>query len=345
MIKMRMALVSILLIAGMFFAVAQPADSGRASTAAENLRAGIRLLADGQYSAALAAFDSLMLDPGAKELRADGAYWAVMTHLAAGNPGLAEKTIETFLVSFPGHPKTADLLYQQGRAAFLQNDYERSLRSFQSYIAAYSSGEYVPAAVFWSGESLYFLGRLSEAEKLYKAIGDRYPQSIKAEAAQYRLALIQFKYREDELLTLLKWSHEESLRTIEEFQRREKAYEQALAVYQRRFGEVRRDIAETQLSLEDQLIAMKTATDELARRIQDKDARIAELEKRLELVVREKAAQAEILAEIPSQGVPGGKDSVSGQNAELLVLKERALALFEFYAEKLANEASGGGAK
>jgi tetratricopeptide (TPR) repeat protein len=113
------------------------------------------------------------------------------------------------------------------------------------------------------GESLYFLGRLPEAEKLYKAIGERYPDSVKAEAAQYRLALIQFKYREDELLTLLKWSHEESLRTIEEFQRREKAYEQALAVYQRRFGEVRRDIAETQLSLEDQLIAMKTTIDEL----------------------------------------------------------------------------------
>ncbi|OHD82714.1 MAG: hypothetical protein A3J97_16640 [Spirochaetes bacterium RIFOXYC1_FULL_54_7] len=340
-----MALVSILLIAGMFSAVAQPASNSRASTAAENLRAGIRLLADGQYSAALAAFDSLMLDSGAGEMRAEGAYWAVMTHLAAGNPGLAEKTIETFLVSFPGHPKTADLLYQQGRAAFLQNDYERSLRSFHSYIAGYAEGEYVPAAVFWSGESLYFLGRLSEAEKLYKAIGERYPDSVKAEAAQYRLALIQFKYREDELLTLLKWSHEESLRTIEEFQRREKAYEQALAVYQRRFGEVRRDIAETQLSLEDQLIAIKTTADELTRRIQDKDARIAELEKRLELVDRERVAQAEILAELPAPDTIEETMSISGQNAELLALKERALALFEFYAGKLADEASGGRTK
>lgn len=339
--KMRCALISILLMAGVFSVASQATDGARASTAAENLRAGIRLLADGQYSAALAAFDSLMLDSGAGELRAEGAYWAVMTHLAAGNPALAEKTIETFLISFPGHPKTADLLYQQGRAAYLQNDYERSLRYFQSYIASYPQGENLPAAVFWSGESLYFLGRLPEAEKLYRAIGERYPDSVKAEAAHYRLSLIQFKYREDELLTLLKWSHEESLRTIEEFQRREKAYEQALSVYQRRFGEVRRDIAETQLSLEDQLIAMKTATDELQRRIQEKDARIAELERRLDVTGKEKAAQAEALAKL---SIPDAAPSspASSQSTALLIMKEQALGLLEFYIEKLAEEASGG---
>jgi TolA-binding protein len=342
--KMRMVLVSILLIAGLSSLAAQAADSTRASTAAENLRAGIRLLADGQYSAALAAFDALMLDSGAGELRAEGAYWAVMTHLAAGNPSLAEKTIETFLISFPKHPKTADLLYQQGRAAYLQSDYERSLRYFQAYITGYPQGEYLPSAVFWSGESLYFLGRLPEAEKLYKAIGERYPDSVKAEAAHYRLSLIQFKYREDELLTLLKWSHEESLRTIEEFQRREKAYEQALSVYQRRFGEVRRDIAETQLSLEDQLIAMKTASDELQRRIQQKDARIAELEKRLELADRERAAQAETLAKLPVVDTSTTEPTL-GLSNDLLVLKERALGLLEFYVEKLADEAPGGRSK
>jgi TolA-binding protein len=339
-----MGLVPILLIAGMFSVAAQATGSIRASTAEENLRSGIRLLVEGQYSAALAAFDTLMLDPGAGEIRAEAAYWAVMTHLAAGNPSLAEKTIETFLVSFPGHPKTADLLYQQGRSAFLQNDFGRSLRYFQSYITGYPQGEYLSAAVFWSGESLYFLGRLPEAEKLYKAIGERYPDSVKAEAAQYRLSLIQFKYREDELLTLLKWSHEESLRTIEEFQRREKAYEQALSVYQRRFGEVRRDIAETQLSLEDQLIAMKTASDDLQRRIQQKDARIAELEKRLELMDKEKAAHADALGGLPSSAVSSG-EAGPGMNTELLVLKERALGLLEFYVEKLSDEALGGRSK
>lgn len=342
--KLRIGLVSILLIAGLFSVAAQAADSIRASTAAENLRSGISLLADGKYSAALVAFDTLMLDSRAGDMRAEAMYWAVMTHLAAGNPALAEKTIETFLISFPGHPRTADLLYQQGRSAFLQNDFERALRYLQSYIAGYPQGEHLPSAVFWSGESLYFLGRLPEAEKLYKAIGERYADSAKAEAAQYRLSLIQFKYREDELLTLLKWSHEESLRTIEEFQRREKAYEQALAVYQRRFGEVKRDIAETQMSLEDQLIVMTTASDDLQRRIQQKDARIAELEKRLELVEKQRAAQAETLAGIPSSGVsPGGPGS--GQKVELLALKERALGLLEFYVEKLAAEAPVGRSK
>ena len=99
------------------------------------------------------------------------------------------------------------------------------------------------------------------------------------------------------------------------------------------------------MSLEDQLIAIKTTADELTRRIQDKDARIAELEKRLELVDRERVAQAEILAELPAPDTIEETMSISGQNAELLALKERALALFEFYAGKLADEASGGRTK
>ena len=271
MMSIRTAAVATLLSLAVATVIAQPADAVRAG---DELRRGIELFANSRYAEALPIFDALYMNPSAGPLRADGAYWSVMTLLAAGDPAAAEKVIESFISSFPGHDRTAELMYQKARAAFLQKDYERSLRSFQAYMAANPRGEFLPATVFWSAESLYSLGRLSDAEKLYRTIGEKYPDSIKAEAARYRLSLIQFKYREDELLTLLKWSHEESLRIIEEFQRRERAYEQALEVYQKRYGEAQRGVAQTQASLEEQVASLKLAMDDLAKRLQDKDVQI-----------------------------------------------------------------------
>jgi len=305
----------------------------------DDLRRGIELFANARYAEALPIFDSLFLDPYSGSLRAEGAYWSAMTLLASGDPAAAEKVIESFLAAFPGHERTPEMIYHKARAAFLRKDYERAISGFQSYIAAFPAGDQVSASVFWSAECLYSLGRLTDAEKLYRTIGERYPDSVKAEAARYRLNLIQFKYREDELLTLLKWSHEESLRIIEEFQRREKAYEQALEVYQKRYGEAKRGVAQTQASLEDQVSSLKLAMDDLAKRLQEKDATVVELERML----------AELRASSPSE--PSGSAALPGPspaqaaNAELLAMKERALSLMQFYLERLAARPAQGGSK
>lgn len=311
------------------------------SGAAEDLRRGIELFANARYSEALPIFDSLLLDPRSGSLRAEGAYWSAMTLLASGDPAGAEKVIESFLVSFPGHERMPDMIYHKARAAFLLKDYERSISGFQAYMSAFPQGEHVPAAIFWSAECLYSLGRLPDADKLYRMIGERYPNSVKAEAARYRLNLIQFKYREDELLTLLKWSHEESLRIIEDFQRREKAYEQALEVYQKRYGEAKRGVAQTQASLEEQVASLKLAMDDLARRLQEKDAAVVDLERLLS--EQRSAAPASTGSALPA----GSTVAVSAQHAEaeLLAMKQRALGLMQFYLERLAARPVQGGGK
>lgn len=318
--------------------VAAQSPGAVATSPADDLRRGIELFANSRYGEALPIFDSLFLDPSAGPLRADGAYWSAMTLLASGDPAAAEKAMESFLSAFPGHARTPELLYQKARATFLQKDFERAVRAFQAFVAAYPDSDLVPAAVFWSAESLYSLGRLGDAEKLYRTIGERYPESVKAEAAKYRLSLIQFKYREDELLTLLKWSHEESLRIIEEFQRREKAYEQALEVYQKRYGEAQRGVAQTQASLEEQVASLKMAMDDLAKRLQDKDSRVVELEKLLE-----EARTAAAPEQIPDDG-DQAVGSQAGQ-AELLAMKARALSLMQFYIERLAHRSASGDVK
>ncbi|MDR0877922.1 MAG: hypothetical protein LBN21_07700, partial [Treponema sp.] len=53
--------------------------------------------------------------------------------------------------------------------------------------------------------------------------------------------LVNQKKIEIELLALLKWSHEESLKTQEEYQKREKSYDQALIAYQKRIADMLKD--------------------------------------------------------------------------------------------------------
>lgn len=335
----RIATFAVVVVITVSSALAQSTGAtGPTIKRADELRRGIELFANARYSEALPIFDALFLDPDSGTLRAEGAYWSAMTLLASGDPAAAEKAIESFLVAFPGHERISELMYHKARATFLQKDYERAVSLFQSYITAFPSGEQVPASVFWSAESLYLMGRLQDAEKLYRTIGERFPESVKAEAARYRLSLIQFKYREDELLTLLKWSHEESLRIIEEFQRRERAYEQALEVYQKRYGEAKRGVAQTQASLEDQVASLRLAMDDLAKRLQEKDARVSELER----------LQSESTAVAPSVADDTGTVSAAADNAamlELLSMKERALVLMQFYLERLAARPAQGGSK
>lgn len=330
----RITTFAVIVVMGLSSAMAQ--GSGTALTKpADELRRGIELFANEQYMEALPIFDSLFLDPASGSFRADGAYWSAMTLLASGDPMAAEKAIESFLTAFPGHSKTDEMMYHKARAAFIQRDYERALKTFGAFLSAYPEGDQVAAAIFWSAESLYSLGRLPDAEKLYRTIGEEYSDSVKAEAAKYRLSLIQFKYREDELLTLLKWSHEESLKIIEEFQRREKAYEQALEVYHKRYGEAQRGVSQAQASLEDQIDSLKMSMDDLARRLQEKDARVAELES---------LTESRPDSDTVSPGAMPASERV-GNDAELLVLKERALSLMEFYLERLAERSSSGGSK
>ncbi len=335
----RIATFAVVVVIAVSSALAQVTGAtGSTMKPADELRRGIELFANARYAEALSIFDALFLDPDSGTLRAEGAYWSAMTLLASGDPAAAEKAMESFLAAFPGHERTPELLYHKARATFLQKDYERAVSMFQSYITAFPAGEHVPASVFWSAESLYSLGRLQDAEKLYRTIGERYPDSVKAEAAKYRLSLIQFKYREDELLTLLKWSHEESLRIIEEFQRREKAYEQALEVYQKRYGEAKRGVAQTQASLEDQVASLRLAMDDLAKRLQEKDARVSELER----------LQSETASTVPVAEAQEGSATVDAglaANQELLSMKERALVLMQFYLERLAARPSQGGSK
>ncbi len=214
-------------------AAALPAQSAAGET---TLADGIELFKKGLYERSIPVFNAVILDPAAEASKPEAYFLLAKAHMAVGTLDEAERALEMYIASYPQAPDYQEALYQKGRLLYLQEQLEPAVQVLQGFLSAYPKSAFVPNAYFWVGESLYALGKLDQALTVFRKVVRDYPASFKAEAAQYRASLIELGRKEAELAKLLKWSHENSLRTIEEFQRREQAYEQAIETYQKRLA-------------------------------------------------------------------------------------------------------------
>jgi len=174
---------------------------------------------------------------------AQALYWVILSELALADYGSAVADMDELDKYAPNSSFNYDMAYHRGRAYFNQGFFEDALVLFKQYNDNVSSrdpqaADRKAASFFWMGECLYFMGQYDEAERFYSLVVTKYPSSPKKEVSEYRMDLIKQKKIEAELLALLRWSHEESLRTSEEYQRKLRTYEHTLNSYQRRVGEI-----------------------------------------------------------------------------------------------------------
>jgi TolA-binding protein len=281
----------------------------QSSSPSRDLQEGIDFFRDGQYARAIPLFQNLLAASSADAQKPVAYLLLAKSYMATGKLDDAERNLEYYLANYPGSTDYAEALYQKGRLLFMQEDYESALQVFQGFLSNYPSSTFASSGWFWVGESLYSLGKLDDALTVYQKIIRDYPSSVKVEAAQYKVSLIQLRKKEIELSRLLKWSHEDFLKSTEGFQNREKSYEQAIAAYQKRLAAG---------SADDQ----KTIAD-LRQQLADKTAEANQL-----------SAQVARLGNTP----PTASSAETAQEEErlanlqrLLAAKQKALALKELY--------------
>jgi len=170
-------------------------------------------------------------------------YWVILSQLAYSDFGSAIRDMEALEKTAPNSPYARDMVYHRARVYYNQGYFEDALFQFNRYNQStiekdQESANRRAAAFFWMGECLFSLGQHEEAEKFYAWVVARYPNSPKVEASAYRIDLIKQKKIESELLALLQWSHEEALRTSEDYQKTIRTYEYTLNMYQRRIAEL-----------------------------------------------------------------------------------------------------------
>lgn len=211
--------------------------------AAARLERGLDRFGRGAWREAAAEFRLCFQEAAEGAMRAEALYWTALAEMGAGEYEGALQSMDELVRLYPHSSWSYETPYHRGRAYYYLGRYEEGLIMLKSYAdCIYPETLYLVArkyaALYWAGECLYSLGQWDLARDMFSLILEQYPQSVKYEAAFYRVALINQKKVEKELLALLKWSHEESLRTVEEYQRRERGYEQAIIAYQKRIAEL-----------------------------------------------------------------------------------------------------------
>ena len=210
------------------------------------MSSGLDAYARSDWSSAVFSFQKAM--EVSKNSLDEPLYWLIMANASARNYPVALSDSEIFLKKFPKSSKTAEVIYQQGRIYCLSAKHEQSINILYGFLRKYPNHRQTASAYYWIGENLYMAGRLKDARTIFSRVIIDYPSSAKVEPARYKIALIDQASTQDELLQLLKISHEELLKLSEESEKNKKIYEQTIAAYQRQFSDTGGDIRIAELS-------------------------------------------------------------------------------------------------
>jgi len=293
------------------------------------MESGLNNFSNGNYTLALGDFREIILESEYQNIHGTAYYWIARSYMAQNLLDKAENNLNFFIKSFKDNHLFPDAMYQKARLLFRKGKYDDSVQIFYQFINLYPEHPYISNSYYWISESLFELGHLEEAKIIYGMIIREYPNSFKLEASKYKLTLITLKFRENELLKLLRISHEEYLKALEDFQRREKTYEQTISDYQRKLLSSSSD-------------EEKFLLEEISKAGIEKDNTMVSLNRK---IIQLNDTIANLKEQINSNNSVSNKEVVvaadidtgSLKSIRLLALKDSALKLKEFYINWLAS--------
>ncbi|MDR3193012.1 MAG: tetratricopeptide repeat protein [Treponema sp.] len=307
--------------------------AGTAITAApapgfNRLQSGLALYQEGRWREAVSELRRAQAEAVDPELKGEAYYWISLAELSSGDYRGAIGDMDALETTAPESKRLREIPYHKGRALYHLGRYDEALMLLKLYADGIGGTSLPPgsaaaarksAALYWIGECLYAMGQLDYARDLFMIVTTAYPGSAKYEASSYRLGLINQKKIEQELLSLLKWSHEESLRAIEEYQRRERSYDQALIAYQKRIAELLKDT---------HIPDLEAANAQYRRQLQEAEARIRALESGL--------------TPSPAGALPSAPLGQEDKDRRLLFLRAAAAELSDEFSRLLKETGQGG---
>ncbi|MDR0997474.1 MAG: tetratricopeptide repeat protein [Treponema sp.] len=305
-------------------------DETAAAPGFNRLRSGLALYQEGRWREAAAELRQARTEALDPELKGEACYWIALAEISFGDYRGAIQDMDTLETTAPESKRLREVPYHKGRALYHLGRYDEALLLLKLYADGIGGSRPLPqgsgaaarksAAIYWIGECLYAMGQLDYARDVFMMVTKDYPGSAKYEASSYRLGLINQKKIEEELLALLKWSHEESLRAVEEYQRRERSYDQALIAYQKRIAELLKDT---------HIPDLEAANAQYRRQLQEAEARI-------------RALESDLNPPPPPSSLPSAPLSQEEKDRRLLYLRAAAGELSDELTE-LLNEADRGG--
>jgi len=210
------------------------------------LRTGVELYGQGKWREAVLELRRAQAEAPTTAMRGEALFWISLAGMAAGEYEQALRDITALEEIDPRNPRIREIPYHKGRIYYYLGRFDEAIIELSAYANSFRPGPSgvlshadslkKAAALYWTGECLFFMNQLDVASDIFSLIIRDYPLSPKFEASTYRIALINQKRVEAELLVLLRWTHEEALRNMEDFRRRETTYDQALGAFQKQIA-------------------------------------------------------------------------------------------------------------
>lgn len=105
----------------------------------------------------------------------------------AGRYDLAIQGFQSFISSFPTHPRAPEAQFNIGQSYFAQGKWTEARDAFQHVISDYPQSQQVPDAYFKIGQSDERLNQIDDAKQAYQTVVTNYPQTSSAVLAKQAL--------------------------------------------------------------------------------------------------------------------------------------------------------------
>ncbi len=154
-------------------------------------------------------------------------YMIIMSQIYSEKFNAAVGDCDFFISSFGESPLLEAVRYQKGRALYLLGQTDLSVMELSGFCNEFPESGMYSSALFWIAESFYDDYDFKTARSLYEKILEDFPESAKAEDAQFKLYLITQREREEKLLYLLRMTGEEFLSVKENYEKELKLMQSA----------------------------------------------------------------------------------------------------------------------
>jgi len=171
---------------------------------------GQKLLGESKFAEAQQRFDLLLRNRTQlpKTEYESSLIGMAKAQLGLGNFDLASEYFNFYEIQFPQGNAREEAAYRKARIYFQKEEYAGAIEQLSRFLEVYPASKYRANSYYWIAESLLQIGRIEDAETLFKRIVREFPSSYRVEAAQYRLEVIMLTKHERELRQLLQVSNE-----------------------------------------------------------------------------------------------------------------------------------------
>jgi TolA-binding protein len=205
------------------------------------LEQGVSLYRSGYWTDAALELRRSQMEASNSGQLAESLYWLSLAEFSLSEYEAALRDIGELQRIAPAGLRIDNMLYYKGRSLYHLGRYEEALTVFRLHEALLERSKInTPQGrsqkmtlAYWIGECLYSLGRQDQAAELFAGVVKAKPRIGQHEAALYRLTMIRQNKLQMEILGMLDWSYSEYLRLAEEYRKREAAFNETIAAYQK----------------------------------------------------------------------------------------------------------------